>query len=173
MGPAVTYETAQLWDAITGLWDASDPAALQNQLRIYIWLFATGFTGTAAWRAKHRWMRLAMIVTNQAVQLAMMTTSFQKLVTVLEVPYESLAVLIGSILLSAWLFRFRKPRAYRDLERRRRQQEAEAAREGGPAGQDEPSGEDDRHIEPQLALRPEPAAAPATPGGLPPGQGRP
>lgn len=169
----MTYETAQLWDAITGLWDASDPAALQNQLRIYIWLFATGFTGTAAWRAKHRWMRLAMIVTNQAVQLAMMTTSFQKLVTVLEVPYESLAVLIGSILLSAWMFRFRKPRAYRDLERRRRQQETEAAREDSLSEPKPVPPGDDRHVEPQLALRPEPAEPPATPGGLPLGRGRP
>ena len=170
----MTYETAQIWDAITGLWNASDPAALQNQLRIYIWLFATGFTGTAAWRAKHRWMRLSMIVTNQAVQLAMMTTSFQKLVTVLEVPFESLAVLIGSILLSAWLFRFRKPRAYRDLERRRKREAAEAvARDADALSQEEVHQISERWMEPQLALDPEPPEPPATPDRLTPGRREP
>jgi hypothetical protein len=166
----VTYETAQLWDAISGIWDASDPGALQNQLRIYIWLFATGFTGTACWRAKHRWMRLSMLITNQAIQLAMMTTSFQKIVTILEVPYTSLAIFIGSILVSAWMFRFRKPRAYRDLERKRKREEAEAAaRDSDALSQDEVQQISNQWMEPQLAQTGQPGQ-PATPGGLPPGQ---
>lgn len=161
----MTYEIAQLLDAITGIWDASDPAALQNQLRIYIWLFATGFTGTACWRAKFRWMRLTMLIINQSIQLAMMTTSFQKIVTILEVPLESLGLFLGSIMLSAWIFRFRKPRAYRDLERRRKREAAEAAaRETDALSQNEVQAMSNRWLEPQIGQ-------PATPGSVPPGQG--
>lgn len=127
----------QLGRALGGFWESRDPTSLQNQLTVYIWIFVSGFTGTAAWRAKFRWMRLSMLITNQAIMLAMMATGFQKLITILSVPLECAAVLLVSIAISAWLFRFRKPKAYRELELARKAQAKRLKEQpalAGPAG---------------------------------------
>ena len=96
--------------AVKGVFDTLNPFSLGNLIVYFAWLVIYVFTLVAIWRSNNRWIRLLCLILNQVFALGMFVS--YTLAIVLTVTYwqAALATAVGTVILSWWLFRQRKPR---------------------------------------------------------------
>lgn len=94
--------------ALRGVADQLNPLSAPNLIIFFTWLVVYLFTAMAIWRSNRRWVRLVCFVFNQLFSVGFLISVKDVVVPAVALWVESLCVALGTIVLTAWLFRTRK-----------------------------------------------------------------
>ncbi|MEN8196546.1 MAG: hypothetical protein ABFS30_08520 [Pseudomonadota bacterium] len=95
--------------ALRGVADQLNPLSTPNLIIFFTWLVVYLFTAMAIWRSNRRWVRLFCFVINQLFSVGFLISVKDVVVPAVALWVESLIVAVGTIVLTGWLFRTRKP----------------------------------------------------------------